>query len=119
MTKTNNPRTSGETILALINAMGIAKENMKAGKIDLGSKAESFVKAGFALELNFLDFNKVVKDSAKYGFPVEKTIPEYLERFNEKADYFKKMSEEIKKTPLKDVLMNYFPQELNYIAQRN
>ena len=119
MTNENNQRTSGDTILAWNNAMKIAKDKIKAGKVDLGSKAESFAKAGFALEFLFLDFNKVVKDSAEQGFPVEKTINEYLGRFNEKANYFKKMSEEIKRTSLRDDLLEYFPQELNYIAQMN
>jgi|GEM_PF-2570470 len=112
-------RKFGDSLVACAKVIEIGEDKMKSGEVNLGSKIQSFASAGFGLETYFMRFNESLREAIKQGFPIKKTINTAMDIFNEKVDYFKEISNEINRTPLRDDLLEYFPQELNYIAQRN
>jgi hypothetical protein len=117
--KTNKTRNFGESLVACAKVLEIGENKIKEGEVNLGSKVKSFANAGFGLESYFSQFNEIAKEVVKDGLGINQAIDESMGLFHVHSNYFKEISNEIKNTSLKDNLLGYFPQELNYIAQRN
>lgn len=117
--ETTKTRNFEESLVAYVRALEIGKSKTRQGDSDLGSKAESFVEAGYRLESFFMQFNQFVKLRHGDGFTMEDIMDVYMDMFNEKLHDFHNSYKEIDSTPLKDDLQVYFPEELNYIHKRN